>query len=101
MSLSGENVVVIADIHAKPGQEGELLKTLETAAQEARAKDGCLLYRLHQDIAEPAHVVLYEVWRDKAAVDAHHASEQFNALIAASTPIAERASICRFRTVPE
>ncbi len=101
MTVSADNIILIVDIHAKAGYEIEVRRALEAAVQDTRSKDGCILFRLQKDTATPGHLVLYEVWRDVAALDAHHASTQFKALIEASKPIAESAELYRLREISE
>jgi quinol monooxygenase YgiN len=37
----------------------------------SRAEDGCLAYGYAEDVAEPGLIHVFEVWRDRAALDAH------------------------------
>jgi quinol monooxygenase YgiN len=99
MTVSADNIILIADVHAKAGYESEVRKALEVAVQNTRSKDGCILFRLQEDIAAPGHLVLYEVWRDVAALDAHHASAQFKALLEVAKPISDSAELYRLRAV--
>ncbi len=101
MTASMENIIVVADIRAKHGHESDVRAALETAVQDVRSKDGCLLYRLHEDISAAGHFILYEIWRDIAAVDAHHASAQFKALLEASSAITEKAELFRLTKLAE
>jgi len=100
-TLPDTNVVVVADVYAKDGQETALGQALEQAVQAVRTKDGYLLYRLHQDMSSSAHFVLYEIWRDKAAADAHHDSGQFHAFLDLAKPLADRADIFRMKPIAE
>ncbi len=43
----------------------------------SRAEDGCIAYAYSEDVAEPGLVHVFEVWRDQAAFDAHHATPHF------------------------
>jgi quinol monooxygenase YgiN len=44
--------------------------------ETARATPGCLFYSLAVDIADETRFHLVEGWRDRAALDAHLASER-------------------------
>lgn len=61
-------------------------------ATVAGAGDGCAFLDVAQDISDPATFRLVEGWRDQAALDAHGASDAFQALLkdAASLRIAGR-----------
>ena len=58
----------------------------------AGRQDGCVFLEVAQDLTDPATFNLLESWRDEAAVDAHDASDEFQAIMgeAASLKIVER-----------
>lgn len=58
--------------------------SVETAQREAlaiiddsRAEAGCLNYDFHQAIDDETVFIWHETWENKAAIDAHGASEHF------------------------
>ena len=50
-------------------------------ATMAKANDGCFFLDTTQDVSDPALFRLIEGWRDQAALDAHGASAEFQAMI--------------------
>ena len=44
----------------------------------SRAEDGCVEYAYSQDLIEPTLVHVFEVWRDAAALQAHHDAPHFH-----------------------
>jgi quinol monooxygenase YgiN len=58
-------------LKAAPGQGDELAGFLLEAAEALQAADGCLLYLVNRDDADPDAVWVIEVWTDEAA---HRAS---------------------------
>lgn len=50
-------------------------------ATTARSRDGCVFLDVAQDIDDPATFRLVEGWRDQAALDAHGASSEFQAVM--------------------
>ena len=36
-----------------------------------RAEDGCAAYSYAEDVAQPGLIHVFEIWRDRAALDAH------------------------------
>ena len=46
-------------------------------AEDSLTEDGCLVFDVWANAAAPATVYLYEVYRDRAAFDAHLASHHF------------------------
>lgn len=71
--------------------------TIDAATQKAiielvrasRNEDGCLDYTFARDLADPDTLVLFERWRDRAALDAHMQSPhmaEFQTVMAANPP---------------
>ena len=50
-------------------------------ATTAKARDGCAFLDVAQDASDPATFRLVEGWRDQAALDAHGASSEFQAVL--------------------
>ena len=46
-----------------------------TMAKASQAEDGCLDYTFAEDLTAPGTLILFERWRDEAAVDAHGESD--------------------------
>lgn len=61
-------------------------------AAVANRRDGCIFLKVAQDLNDQATFHLFEGWRDQAALDAHGASDEFQAVLreAASLKIVER-----------
>lgn len=56
----------------------EKTKELSLALQEqTRQEPGCRQYVFHQGVKEPNRFLIYEVYDDQAALEAHHASQHF------------------------
>ena len=55
----------------------EALVLFDKLAIASRAEAGCLMFAVHQSISEAATFVLYEQWRDRAALDAHYETPHF------------------------
>ncbi|WP_341712827.1 putative quinol monooxygenase [Erythrobacter sp.] len=74
------------------GSGQEIIDALIKMAHTSRAEDGCLDYTFARDLTDPDTLVLYERWRDRAALDAHFVSPhmaEFQKALAAG-PGAER-----------
>ena len=50
-------------------------KAIVEMVRASRAEDGCLDYAFAGDLADPDTLILFERWRDRAALDAHGKSE--------------------------
>ena len=61
-------------------------------AAAAGRRDGCVFLKVAQDLTDPETFHLFESWRDQAALDAHGASDEFQAIMseAAGLKIVER-----------
>ncbi len=43
----------------------------------SRAEDGCIQYAYSHDLIDPELVHVFEIWRDEAALTAHHDAAHF------------------------
>jgi quinol monooxygenase YgiN len=66
-----EAIVVTAEFRLKPDAVDTWLRLmLERYGPACVAEAGMLRYWLHQDDEDPAHILLYEQWSDRADFDA-------------------------------
>ena len=72
--------VVIAKWTARAGEEERVLDAIRELAPPSRAEDGCLVYRVNRDPADPRVFLLYEEYADEAAYRAHGESDHFRRL---------------------
>lgn len=52
-------------LEAKVGKENELKEALMSVANQSRAEESCLEYRVYQDGGNPSHFGLFEKWKNK------------------------------------
>jgi (4S)-4-hydroxy-5-phosphonooxypentane-2,3-dione isomerase len=64
-------LVVHVHVRVSPGQVEDFLAATEINARASLAEPGVLRFDVIQDQADPAHVVLVEVYRDEQASAAH------------------------------
>ena len=65
--------VVIVDIHVKPERLDEFLPAMmENARASRRDEPGCLRFDVVQDETDATHLILYEIYRDRAAFEEDH-----------------------------
>jgi quinol monooxygenase YgiN len=69
--MSAPLLTIIARIKAKPGMEGRMRQDLLSVLAPTRAESGCITFDLLIDKNDPSIFVLYESWKDQAALDAH------------------------------
>ena len=69
--------VVVAEWYARAGADAEIAEVLKTAVRNSRTEPGCRLFMANRSVEDPRRFVLYEQFADKAAFDAHLATESF------------------------
>ena len=69
--------VVVAQWYAKAGKDDEIADVLQTAVRNSRAEPGCVLFMANRSTEDPRRFVMYEQFVDKAAFDAHLATDSF------------------------
>ncbi len=64
-------LTIIANIYAHADRtdfvKSELIKLIDVT----RTEEGCITYELHQDNADPAHFMFYEVWESRELWQMH------------------------------
>ncbi|WP_036500589.1 putative quinol monooxygenase [Nocardia aobensis] len=68
---------VVAELHARPGQEDRLRTALEAMIEPSLAEPGCLDYRPYADPNDPARMVVMERWHGPDALEAHFVTPHF------------------------
>jgi len=61
-------------------ERSDIAETLRLLAEASRKEPGCVSYIPHQVEDDPDTVVIYEQYRDSAALAAHRASDHFKKL---------------------
>jgi quinol monooxygenase YgiN len=74
-------VVLVARWVARQGEEERVLAALEQLAPASRVESGCLYYQPCRDRDDPTRFLIFEVYADEEAVQAHGESEHFRRLV--------------------
>ena len=74
--------VLVVRMKAADGNADEAAATMRELAVATRQEPGCELYIPVQDPEDPSSFLFYEQYVDKAAFEAHGASEHFQRLAA-------------------
>jgi quinol monooxygenase YgiN len=64
-------VVVVVLSRAVPGRVEDGLAAFSALAEVTHTEEGCLLYALHREPADPDRIVLVERWASREALDEH------------------------------
>jgi quinol monooxygenase YgiN len=71
-------MVVLAVIWmAKVGREGEVTSIFAKLTEESRKEPGCSVYQVHRHKTEPRRFLIYEQYKDDAALEAHRNAQHF------------------------
>ena len=70
-------VVLAVTWAANAGKEAEAARLFKELTTETRKEPGCLMYVVHQHTTDPAKFLIYEQYKDHAALDAHRAAPYF------------------------
>ena len=70
--------VVAVDFHIRPDQIEAFMPLMQAQAQNSLSKEpGCQTFDVCRNPDNPEHIFLYEVYDDRAAFDAHMATQHF------------------------
>jgi quinol monooxygenase YgiN len=61
----------------KPGHEKQVAELFGPLTEASRKEPGCVFYQAHQHRDDPRKFLVYEQYKDDAALDAHRNSEHF------------------------
>ncbi|GAB2663358.1 putative quinol monooxygenase [Saccharopolyspora gloriosae] len=81
-------LVLVASLQVKPGRRDDFLTAIKADAQASVAGEpGCVSFDVVVDTEDDHHFVLYEVYLDQAALEAHRASPHFAAWTEAAAEV--------------
>lgn len=72
---------VIAEDFIKPDYVDTVLPFYRELVAATKQEPLCIAYDLYRDEKDPGHFIFIEEWPDRAALDAHCASEHFRRLV--------------------
>jgi quinol monooxygenase YgiN len=64
-------IAVTGAVTARADTVGELTAICIAHSRRSRAEPGCLAHNVHADCENPLRLFFYEVWADRAALEAH------------------------------
>ena len=65
---------------AKAGEEDRIARVFRLLQVESRKEPGCLMYIVHRHAEDPRKFLVYEQYKDDAALEAHRNSPHFQSL---------------------
>jgi quinol monooxygenase YgiN len=70
-------VVLAVTWMAKAGHDADVPPIFAKLTEESRKEAGCVMYQVHRHKTEPRRFLIYEQYKDDAALEAHRASTHF------------------------
>jgi quinol monooxygenase YgiN/quercetin dioxygenase-like cupin family protein len=70
-AADGSPLTAFTFVHGLPGQGDSLQAHLLSLTAPTRAEDGAITYELYRSVEHPDEFLRHEVWRDRAALEAH------------------------------
>ena len=64
-------LTIVAVVVAEAGREAFVREQMEGLVAPTRAEEGCLLYDLHVDNADPRRLLFYETWASRELWQRH------------------------------
>ena len=79
--MNTKPVYVFAKWQVREGSFSTVLALLKDAAEQSRAEEGNLFYKIHQSTTDSNTIVLLEGYADESAANAHRASGHFQGIV--------------------
>lgn len=70
-------IVLKVDMLVKPGTEEKCKDYIRLLQENSRKEPGCLMYIGHQSTENPRKFLIYEQYKDQAALEAHRNAPYF------------------------
>ena len=70
-------LILAVHVTIKTGHEDAVLDPLLKLQEETRREPGCIFYVVQRSRENPRHYLIYEQYKDAAALDAHRNSPHF------------------------
>ncbi|MEI6885499.1 MAG: putative quinol monooxygenase [Bacteroidota bacterium] len=70
-----------ARINVKPEAIEQFISLAKTMVENSNTEQGCLCYKLYQEVGNPQSFIFYEVYENQDAVDFHNSSGHFKTFI--------------------
>jgi quinol monooxygenase YgiN len=97
----GKPFALLVTIKAKPGKEKELEATFAPCIAATKKEPGCLAYELNRDSDDPTTYIMFEKFKNIAALEAHLTQAHTTKLLKAVEPLTEGQIQAKVYTVPD
>jgi autoinducer 2-degrading protein len=91
-------IVLCVKLTVREGEQKKVAELFPRLQTESRKEPGCLQYMAHQSVEEPRVFLVYERYKDEAALEAHRASPHFRDIASSKIyPLVEKREADLFR----
>jgi quinol monooxygenase YgiN len=80
-------IIIAGTVRVPPENLAALRPHQDAMLAASRAEDGCITYSYAVDVQDPGLIRVFEVWRDRAAIDAHFQAPHMKAWRAANAEL--------------
>ncbi len=94
-------MVLVAMFQAQAGRGDEVARLLGSMVPHSLAEPGCVMYIVNRAVEDTNAFLLYEQYRDQAALDEHRETEAFQTIVLGKiVPLLERWDRVFYQVVP-
>ena len=79
--------VINARISVKPEAIQQFLAYAQVIVLASNLEQGCLVYKLYQEVGHPSSFIFYEEYTDQDAIDFHNSTNHFKTFIGQITEL--------------
>ena len=79
--MEQQPIHIFAKWQAKEGQVDTIINLLKNVVSQSTAEEGNLFYQVHQSNTDANTLMLFEGYKDEAALAAHRASNHFQTVV--------------------
>lgn len=79
--MEQQPIHIFAKWQAKEGQVDAIINLLKDVVSQSTAEEGNLFYRVHQSNTDANTLMLFEGYKDEAALAAHRESDHFQTVV--------------------
>ena len=84
--------IINARINVKPEAIEKFMSLSKTMVENSNAEQGCLIYKLYQEVGNPQSFIFYEIYENQDAVDFHNSTPYFKTFIEQMSELASEKS---------
>jgi quinol monooxygenase YgiN len=94
-------LIVIGSARPLPGRREDLVSAARAVVAQTREDEGCVSYGFYADLVDEDAILSVEMWRDRAALDAHMEHAHTREFLAAAGELLDGTPAMSFHEVPD